>query len=721
MTHKSDTPSSPSRAFERDEPVKSPPTVATPPVYQSLHMSTPKPKAHQLSVKTFSSPPQCSHCSSLMVGLLRQGYACEVCSFICHVTCKDSAPQVCPIPLDQAKRHLGVDMQRGIGTAYKGFVRVPKPSGVRKGWQRAYAVVCNCKLFLYDVPEGKATQPGVVASQVLDLRDEEFSVSSVLASDVIHATHKDVPCIFRVTSSLLSSPARTASLLLLAESEVEKRKWVGILEGLQSIFTKNKLRLRPTILLQEAYDHSLPAIKTTLSAAIVDRDRVALGTEDGLYVVELTRDGDRAGDGLQEGAADRADRQGEDGGTAVRAHPPRPPSPLGGAGGHRGHLRRQAGGDQELPGAGGGHPAARRAVLPAGRVKRQVLCYEVCRAKPHHRKLWEVQAPGPVQWLGMVRERLCVGYPSGFALLSLQGESSPVSLVSPTDPSLSFLSQQPLDALHALEVGASEHLLCFSQLGVYVDALGRRSRTQELMWPAMPIACSSTTSYLSVYSDYGIDVFNVNTMEWVQTLSLRKIRPLNVDGSLNLLGSEHPRLVYASSSEGAELAIPETSDHSKRLMMRTRSKRTFLFKVPEEERLQQRREMLRDPELRSRMISNPTNFNHVAHMGPGDGMHVLMDLPLDESKERARPVSGISRQQRSKTYITRPASGDFGGAGSSRNICDPDLDFEREPDSDSTKHSTPSNSSDPSSPPSPNSPHRSRLTLDGLDSASLDG
>lgn len=40
------------------------------------------------------------------------------------------------------------------------------------------------------------------------------------------------------------------------------------------------------------------------------------------------------------------------------------------------------------------------------------------------------------------------------------------------------------------------------------------------------------------------------------------------------------------------------------------------------------REMLRDPEMRSKLISNPTNFNHVAHMGPGDGMQVLMDLPL---------------------------------------------------------------------------------------------
>jgi len=38
--------------------------------------------------------------------------------------------------------------------------------------------------------------------------------------------------------------------------------------------------------------------------------------------------------------------------------------------------------------------------------------------------------------------------------------------------------------------------------------------------------------------------------------------------------------------------------------------------------------MLKDPERRSKLISNPTNFNHVAHMGPGDGMQILRDLPM---------------------------------------------------------------------------------------------
>ncbi|XP_059369022.1 serine/threonine-protein kinase MRCK beta isoform X2 [Carassius carassius] len=629
---KTDIPtSSPSVALEQDEPVK--PQATTPaapsPVYQPT-LSAPKPKAHQLSIKTFSSPTQCTHCTSLMVGQIRQGYACEVCSFICHVSCKDNAPQVCPIPPEQAKRPLGIDVQRGIGTAYKGFVRIPKPTGVKKGWQRAYAVVCDCRLFLYEVPEGKSTQPGVMASQVLDLRDEEFSVNSVLASDVIHASRKDIPCIFRVTSSASNSPVRPVPLLVLAESEAEKRKWVGILEGLQNILAKNCLKNRVVHVLHEAYDSSLPAIKTTLSAVILDRERIALGTEEGLFVVEITRDVIvRAADCKRVCQIELMPKEKM---VALLSGRYRhvhlyPWAGLEGADVNCEAKLTETKGCQTMT-IGSLRPGG-PACLLAG-VKRQVICYEITHVKPHHRKLWEVQAPGIAQWLGIIRDRLCVGYPSGFALLAMQGESSPVSLVSPGDPSLAFLAQLSLDALHAMEVGANELLLCFSQLGVYVDMTGRRSRTQELMWPAIPLACSSNSNYLTVYSDYGVDVFDVHTTEWVQTISLRGIRPLNVEGSLNLFGSEQPRLIYFSnnSSDGYDLAIPETSDNSKKLMVRTRSKRKFLFKVPEEERLQQRREMLRDPEMRSKLISNPTNFNHVAHMGPGDGMQVLINLPL---------------------------------------------------------------------------------------------
>ncbi|XP_078090200.1 serine/threonine-protein kinase MRCK beta isoform X2 [Mustelus asterias] len=725
----SPSPSVSSNLDRRDEPITPQQTApaATSPIFVQP-TPLPKPKAHQVSIRNFSSPTQCSHCTSLMVGLVRQGYACDVCSFICHVLCKDSAPQVCPLPSEQAKRPLGIDVQRGIGTAYKGYVKVPKPTGVKKGWQRAYAVVCDCKLFLYDVAEGKSMQPGVVASLVLDLRDEAFSVSSVFASDVIHATRKDIPCIFKVTTLLLSSPSKTCSLLILTESESEKRKWVGILEGLQNILQKNKLRNRVVYIPQEAYDSTLPYIKTSLSAAVIDRERIALGTEEGLFAVELTRDMIvRAADCKKVYQIELIPKEnlivlicGRN--RHVHFYPwaafdgPETTFDI--------KLAETKGCQTMVSGS------LRQGIVSAlfVAVKRQVLCYEISRTKPYYKKFNEIQALGNVQWMAVFEERLCVGYPSGFSLLNVQGDGPSINLVNLMDSSLAFLSQQPFDALCAVPLSNKEYLLCFSHVGVYVDLQGRRSRMQELMWPAVPVACGYTSSYLTVYSEYGVDIFDVNTMEWVQTIPLRKIRPLNADGTLNQLNSEPPRLIYFKSnySEGDDLSVPDTSDNSRKQMLRTRSKKRFAFKIPEEERLQQRREMLRDPEMRSKLISNPTNFNHVAHMGPGDGMQVLMDLPLSVSpvsqeeqlREKRASQSNLSRQQRSKQYITRTASGGE-AVTTARNISDPDQDLERE-DSDSTRHSTPSNSSNPSSPPSPNSPHRNQLTLDGLDHSTCD-
>ena len=34
-----------------------------------------------------------------------------------------------------------------------------------------------------------------------------------------------------------------------------------------------------------------------------------------------------------------------------------------------------------------------------------------------------------------------------------------------------------------------------------------------------------------------------------------------------------------------------------------------------------------DADIRSKLISAPTNFNHISHMGPGDGFQIIKDLP----------------------------------------------------------------------------------------------
>lgn len=54
-----------------------------------------------------------------------------------------------------------------------------------------------------------------------------------------------------------------------------------------------------------------------------------------------------------------------------------------------------------------------------------------------------------------------------------------------------------------------------------------------------------------------------------------------------------------------------------------------------------RREMLKDPFVRSKLISPPTNFNHLVHVGPTDG------------KPRARDLSQVILQSQSQASLVR--------------------------------------------------------------------
>ena len=92
---------------------------------------------------------------------------------------------------------------------------------------------------------------------------------AVLVSSRLTALLSVLSSVTKVTASLLGTPSKTSSLLILTENESEKRKWVGILEGLRSILQKNRLRSQAVHEPQEAYDSSLPLVKAVLAAAIL--------------------------------------------------------------------------------------------------------------------------------------------------------------------------------------------------------------------------------------------------------------------------------------------------------------------------------------------------------------------------------------------------------------------------------------------------------------------
>ncbi|XP_063835291.1 serine/threonine-protein kinase MRCK alpha [Ostrinia nubilalis] len=250
-----------------------------------------KQKVHQFLVRTFSSPTKCNHCTSLMIGLTRQGVVCETCGLAVHTRCCARVAARCPLPPERSRRPLGIDPARGQGTAYEGYVKVPKPGGVKKGWMRQFVVVCDFKLFLYDISQDRNALPSVCVSQVLDMRDPEFSVTSVKDSDVIHASKRDIPCIFRISTSQLEGGKRSHTLML-AESESEKTKWVVALSELHRILKRNNLPdkyVYSACVLVDGAGAAATALRGALCACVLEGGRVCVGGDGGLALLDLER------------------------------------------------------------------------------------------------------------------------------------------------------------------------------------------------------------------------------------------------------------------------------------------------------------------------------------------------------------------------------------------------------------------------------------------------
>lgn len=588
-----------------------------------------KNKAHQFLVRTFSSPTKCNHCTSLMVGLMRQGMVCEICGFSCHVACCPNVP-VCPVPVDQTKRPLGIDPTRGIGTAYEGYVKVPKQGGVKKGWVRQFVVVCDFKLFLYDISADRNALPSVHVAQVLDMRDPQFNVSSVKDSDVIHANKKDIPCIFKITTSLMEPPGPTNSTLMLADSEAEKAKWVAALAELHRIMKRNNLPNTTVFITRELIDNTLNLLKNTLSAAIIDPDRIVLGTEEGLYCVDLDRSEiARIGEGKKLWQLEYISEEHLLVVVSGKQHHVRLVP-----------IRALDGDDTEWIKVAESKGCSVLAVGPVLRapltfclciaIKKQqnastILIYEITRTRTRHQRIREIGIPVAVQSLQLLSDgRLCVGSASSFVLYNIQNPSQQfIPMVHAENPLYQTLSCSAVDALRVVELPRHEYLLVFGTLAAYVDRHGRRSREREIMYPAVPTTISYRDGHILVYSDTHIDVFNCASGEWVQTLNIKKAKPLNDTGSLSICTlNDLTYLLYLSNIHQRELINLDnivTVDRDGRFVQKPRRR----FSLREGNRSQRI-----NTDRRSKLISAPTNFNHISHMGPGEGIQRqrLIDL-----------------------------------------------------------------------------------------------
>lgn len=595
---------------------------------------------HMFVVRTFIMPLKCNLCTSLMTGLIRQGLVCESCGFACHVSCAKSVVNV-SCPYDD-KKLIGLDPHRGIGTAYSGYVRIPRPGGVRRGWMRTYVVVCDFKLFLYEINSeisgsgsssvslvgsssgrddslSSKTNSGVSVTRIVDLRDENFSVTSVLENDVIHASRTDISCIFRLSSSMMgdeNTPHTQRSIfyqLMLVDKESEKNKWIEALHELHRIVKRNNLPSRNLlapyqVLATSQLNHLRNSSSVhSCSTAIDDGSKILLGTDESLMCCYMDL---KAFHRLPKGKK------------VFKLEVIESEQLIVAMSGRQRHIKlipmRALESDTvqwiKMPETKNATTFVVHSNLPGSficvAVKKSLYVYEITRRKFRYAPWREIQSNAIIQTLNVSGPLVGVGTCSNFHVHNiLSRDGAPLYLISTDCVDLMYIIQNPFDPLGCYQVMQDKWLLVFENHGVYVDSYGFKTQDPDLQFVtrcnhvAALLLQEDDAMLLLAFSSNHIDIYGMVDGEWLQTINLKDTKPLQSHAINSLMcitdAFDLPRLVQ----------ITKKNDSRSRLAVDDQNKP-----------FTQRRGSTDGSELQRKLskvhISEPSDFQHLSHLGP---------------------------------------------------------------------------------------------------------
>ncbi|CAH8484476.1 unnamed protein product [Schistosoma haematobium] len=556
---------------------------------------------HKFTFVTFLQPTKCHVCGSLILGQKWQGVQCQDCQLKCHHRCRMSVHIVCAAPNSNC-----IDGSHGFGADFESDVKMPKLGGIKRGWMKYRVFLSDKRLFFYDIVSessniaalngsgnslsptfqnfhlsnshnvslsslNTSTNPMFQSnspSRIVDLRSSGFSVSYVTASDVIHAKQQDIPKILKV---VVDDYLPSAPLFLLFESSALCECWFKLIQDVLKLLQRH-INTDSELQCLQVRDISVSSVSVILKqincASVLDEYRFLAGTDEGLYIVDIrhninTRIGARKPVYQVEALAEELQ-------LAVAIQGKQRFLKLILVGSFEGmNLKPIKITEPKLCTRFTCSMSRNNTVcLICVASNRSLFIFEIARVQGRHKRLKEISCPYIVQSINFVRDGdwICVGSSNYFAMFSIWTDGPAQVLLRgdliDLDSSLAFFQHSPSEAHCAVQLGDDEFLLAFENCGVYMNSNRKKTRPDNLMWPAKLIsgtAVSFSYPYLYVFTEAGLVVFNAITSCWVSTLSSCRVQPLSMDAHLCLAHLSSSSISNSSSRKSAVGGIMDSS------------------------------------------------------------------------------------------------------------------------------------------------------------------
>ncbi|XP_066515715.1 citron rho-interacting kinase isoform X2 [Hoplias malabaricus] len=517
-------------------------------VKERMHHNIP----HRFTVGLNMRAAKCAVCLDT-VHFGRQAATCLECHTLCHPKCSPCLPATCGLPPEYAT-HFSEALCRDKANSpalqvkeasghvrLEGWMKQPR-NGKRgqQGWESKYVVLDGTKVSIF---ESEPSEDSVKPQEEFELclPDGEVTVhGAVGASELINTAKSDIPYVLKLESHPHTTCWPGQSLYFMAPSFPDKQRWVAVLESVvagsrgsrdksesdAAGVAKRQKNLSP--LVQKLLGNSLLKLegddRLDINCTLPLTDQIVMvGSEEGLYALNVIKNSLTHIPGLtsvfQIQILKELDKllmiTGEDRALCLveikrvkqslsQSHLPAQPelSP---------YIFETVKGCHLFASGKIENGMCICAAMPN---KITILRYNESLSKFCIRK--EIETSEPCSCIHFTGYSIIIGTNKFYEIEMKQYvleeflDKNDVTLASAV-----FAASSHSFPISIIQVSCApqkdEYLLCFHEFGVFVDAYGRRSRTDDIKWSRLPLSFAYREPYLFVTYFNSLDVIEVQS------------------------------------------------------------------------------------------------------------------------------------------------------------------------------------------------------------------